>query len=227
MSAHRGGLFIGLVKTFVCGLLFVVMLTGGCASYGRRLELSTVRKIQPQQTTRAEVEKLLGRPKETVVGAKGSTVARYFFHEFRRSTDASWYVQREHPGDILFRTLTLAYDSENRVQRKLHDESVTPIYRTNAWYFAGPALTPDVVSSIQSGSTPARDVVARLGEPSSRTFDNDGRAILLWFSLKTQQTTWSNPDVQRLMVSTDEKEIVRDFVLVEHALSEFEPLTLH
>jgi len=136
-------------------------------------------------------------------------------------------VRREYPGDVLFRTLTLAYDGSNVVRRKLHDESMTPIYRTNAWFFAGRELTPQSIGFIQRHVTTEREVTAKFGESHSRTFDGDGRTVLLWFSLKTRETSWYNPNVQRLMVLLDERSVVRDYVLVEHALAEFEPLTLH
>jgi hypothetical protein len=207
-------------------LLAVAFALAGCAAYSRRLEVATVRKVQPHHTTRAEVEDLLGHPKETVTSANGISVARYFFREFRRSTDVSPHKRREHPGDILFRTLTLKYGALNVVEQKLHDESVTPVYRTNAWFFAGPALTPQTVTFIQRGITADREVTARLGEPGSRTFDGEGRTVLVWFNVKTRESTWRNPDVQRLVVYLDERGIVRDYVLVEHRLSEFDPFTL-
>src|ERR1051325_2513490 len=210
---------------YIALLLFAFVLAG-CASFAKRLEVSTVAKIHPAQTARADVEKLLGRPKETVVSANGVTVARYFLHEFQRSTDASRQTQREHPGDVLFRTLTLKYGASDVVEQKLHDESVTPIYRTNAWFFAGPLLTPETIAFVQRGTTRENDLIARLNEPSSRTFDGQGRSMLIWFSIKTRETTWSDPAVQRFLVSM-ENGVVRDYLLVEHALSEFEPLVLH
>ncbi len=146
---------------------------------------------------------------------------------FNVSTDASWQERRQHPGDILFRTLTLKYGPSNVVDQKLHDESFTAIYRTNAWFFAGPVLSFQVVAFIERGMTTEADMIAKLGEPSSRTFDGEGRRVVLWFSMKTRETSWRNPDVQRLMVLLDSRQTVLDYVLVEHALSKFEPLTLN
>ena len=202
------------------------MLTG-CTAFTKRLEVSSVSKIQPGKATRAEVEARFGRPKETVLGANGKTVARYFFHEFQPSTDVSWNVRRFEPGQILFRTLTLKYGSSNIVEQKLHDQSLTPVHHTNAWFSAGPGLTPESIAFIKTGSTTEAEAVARFGEPSSRTFDGDGKRVLIWFSVKTRQTTWSDPDIQKLKLLLDERRVVHDFVLVEHAVSEFEPLTLH
>ena len=214
-------------RTLLLLLALSTVILGGCASFTKRLEVSTVAKIHPSQTTRAQVEDRLGPPKETVVGANGVTVARYFFHEFRPVADVSVRAQWEHPGDILFRTLTLRYGSSNVVEEKLHDESVTPIYRTNAWFFAGPALTPESVKFIERDVAKETDVVAKLGEPAVRTFDGAQHPVLVWFSVRTRETRWADPTVQRLMVVLDANGVVRDYVLVENPLSEFEPLRLH
>ena len=208
-------------------LLALSLLLAGCASYSKRLEVPTVKKIQPQQSTRADVEKLFGRPKESVVGPNEITVARYFFREYHKSTDASWHNRRDNPGWILFRTLTIAYNRSNIVERKLHDESVTQIYRTNAWFHAGPSLTRESISFVKKGGSTETDLRAKFGEPASRTFDDNGHVMLLWFNIKTRETTWSNPTVQRLKVVLDNLSVVQDYALVEHELAEFEPLTLH
>ena len=208
-------------------LLGFGLLLMGCASYAKRLETGTVSKIQPAVTTRSEVEARFGHPKETVLNSKGKTVARYFFHEFQPSTDVSWNVRHFEPGQILFRTLTLKYGSSNIVEQKLHDQSLTPIHRTNAWFSAGPGLTPESVAFIKPDTTKEAEALARFGEPSSRTFDGEGRPVLIWFSVKTRQTSWSDPDIQKLVLVLDESRLIRDFVLVEHAVSEFGPLTLH
>lgn len=215
------------MKFFAPGLLALSLLLTGCASFAKRLEVQTVKKIQPHQSTRTEVEKIFGRPKESEIGPNGVTLVRYFFHEFHRSTDANWHNQRENPGEILFRTLTISYDPSNVVARKLHDESVTQIYRSNAWFHAGPPLTPNSILFVKQGVTAEADLRARLGEPASRTFEDSGLIMLLWFNIKTRETTWSNPTVQRLKVILDERNVVRNYVLVEHELAEFEPLTLH
>jgi hypothetical protein len=212
-------------RTF--SLLALSLLLAGCASYAKRLEVPSVKKLQPQQSTRADVEKLFGRPKETVVGPNEVTIVRYFFHEFHKSTDASWHNRRDNPGEILFRTLTLAYNRSNIMERKLHDESVTQIYRTNAWFHAGPSLTPESISFVKRGVSTETDLRAKLGEPASRTFEDNGHIMLLWFNIKTRETTWSNPTVQRLKVVLDDRNVVQDYALVEHELAEFEPLTLH
>jgi hypothetical protein len=211
----------------VLSLLAVALLLTSCASYAKRLEPGTVSRIEVATTTRAEVESRFGRPKETVTGANGKTVARYFFHEFDPSNDVSWNARRFEPGQILFRTLTLRYGTSGVVEQKQLDQSLTPVHRTNAWFYAGPGLAPESVAFLKARQTKEAELLAAFGRPSSRTFDGDSRPVLIWFSLKTRQTSWSDPDIQKLVVKLDEQRIIHDFVLVEHAIAEFEPLTLH
>ena len=208
-------------------LIAAALSFAGCTSMARRLEVPTVKQIVAGKTTRAEVEKRLGYPKESILGANGTTVARYFFHQFIRSTDASWVARRDHPGDILFRAVTLQYGASNIVEKKTYDETVTPIFQTNGWLFAGPDLSAANVSLIQRGVDGERDVVARLGEPTSRSFDTEGRTILVWISARMHQTRRNNFPAKRLMVVLRPIGIVGDYVLIESSLGQFEPLRLH
>ena len=199
--------------------LALLLLLAGCAFYGKRLEVRTVSKIVPGQTTRAEVERRLGPP-QALTKTNSFLLTRHFFHGFEPSRDAGSHVRRWHPGDLLIRSLTLKYGAGDIVQRKLHDESVTAVYRTNAWYFAGPALSADAVAFIARGATTEAELIQKLGEPASRTFDVNGRACLVWFNLKRRVGSWSDLPVLRLEVRFDQ-DIVQDYVLDEHVLSSF------
>lgn len=194
-------------------VLVLALLAGGCRSFDRRLEVYTVSKIQPGVTRRAEVEGRLGAPREICADAGGRNVFRYYFAEFQRSMDVSLHHRRFQPGHILFRTLTLSYGPSNQVARKLHDESFTPVHRTNAWFHAGPALTPDGTAFLWRKVTTEAEAVARLGEPTARTFDTAGRPRLVWLSLKTRETSWADPDLASLNVLFDEHGVVQDFGL--------------
>jgi hypothetical protein len=210
------------MKRFCPVLLFflaAVLVLPGCAFYGKRLEVGTIKKIVPGKTTRAEVERLLGPPR-AVIATNNVLLTRHFFHEIEPSRDASSHVRRWHPGDLLLRTLTVRYGPNDIVERKLHDESVTPIYRTNAWYFAGPSLSADTAAFIARGTTTEAELIHKLGEPGSRTFDVDGRVCLAWFSLKRRVRSWSDLPVQRLIVWLDQG-IVHNYLLDEYVLSAF------
>ncbi len=216
------------MKTNASGILLLGLgfLIVGCASFAKRLEAVTVSKIQPGSTTRPEVEQRLGVPSETVRGTNGTRVVRYFFHEFERSMDVSHHRRRFEPGLVLFRTLTLSYSPEEVVTRRLYDESLTPIYRTNAWFSAGPVLTSASTAFCQRGVTTHSEAVDRLGRPSSHTFDQTEGSVLVWFSLKTRQSNWSDPDIGKLIMRFDERGVLGDFTLVEHVRINLDPLAL-
>jgi hypothetical protein len=210
---------------WVC--LAVLSCVSGCASYHRRLEPRTVAKIVPGTTAQAEVLALIGTPAESMTGAQGVTVTRHFFHQFQPSTDASRHERRQHPGDILLRTLTLKYTGTAIVDAKLHDESLTPVYRTNAWLFAGPSLTTESMPFLVRNETSEAELITRLGEPAARTFGLDGSPAEMWFGAKARYPSSNQMEMRKLVVFFDERRIVRDFIIVQRPLSGFEPFTLN
>jgi len=183
-----------------------------------RLEVPAVAKIKAGSTTMAEVEKVFGRPNETVAGSDSRTVARYFFRELHVSRDVSPYERREHPGDILFRTLSLRYAPGPVIEDKRHDESVTPIHRYNGWYVAGPAVAPENLMFIHRNKTKVAELVEHLGEPTSRTFDTDGAEMLIWFSVKARRDRLADAEVRRLIVQVTDRHVVKDYAVVSHDL---------
>ena len=203
--------------THIC-CLSLLLFAGGCAFSARRLEVPAVAKIKVGSTTMTEVEKIFGRPNETVAGSDNKTVARYFFRELRVSHDVSPSERREHPGDILFRTLSLRYGPGPVIDQKLHDESLTPIYRHNGWYVAGPAVAPENLLFIHRNKTTAAELVDHLGEPTSRTLDNDGVETLIWFSVRARRDRLGDAEVQRLIVLMTDKHVVKDYAVVTHDL---------
>lgn len=209
-------------------LLLLAVLSAGCIFSARRLEVSSVNRIVPGRTTQADVERAFGRPHEMITAAGGLVVARYFFDEIRETRDASRHARREHPGDILFRTLTLGYGTNKIVERKLHDESLTPVYRTNAWYFAGPLLHPETISFITRNATVERDLVRQLGPPAGRTFEARGQDVLFWFHGRGRENSLMSFEGQKLVVTLGTNSIVRDYLLVEQPILDVDsPRTLH
>jgi hypothetical protein len=190
-------------------------LVTGCQTVARRLEVAPVRQIIIGQTTMPEVEKKFGRPREKVTGANGTTVARYFFREPRINNHVDPYERREHPGDVIFRTLTLLYGPSPIIQRKVHDESVTAVRRYNGWYVAGASVLPENLGFMRKGETTKAELVDRLGEATSRSFDNDGAEMLVWVSFRGRRDSLANAEVRHLMVMLNEKLVVKDFAVVE------------
>jgi hypothetical protein len=199
----------------VC-IVSVLFLVAGCSLSARRLEVPAVAKIKVGATTRNEVEKLFGRPNEAVAGSNDKTVARYFFRELHVSRDVSASQRREHPGDILFRTLSLRYGTNRVVEQKLHDESFTPIYWHNGWNVAGPSIAPENLLFIQKDKTTAADLIDHLGEPTCRTFDSTGVETLIWFSVKARRDRLRDAEVQRLVALMDERRVVKDYAVITH-----------
>ncbi len=205
-----------LTRLFAClAAISCCVLVTGCQTMARRLEVAPVRQIIIGQTTMPEVEKKFGPPREKVTGANGTTVARYFFREPRINNHVDYYERRDHPGDVIFRTLTLLYGPSPVIQRKVHDESVTAVRRYNGWYIAGPSVLPENLNFLRKGETTKAELVDRLGEAASRSFDNDGAEILVWVSFKGRRDSLANAEVRHLSVVLNEKLVVKDYAIVE------------
>jgi hypothetical protein len=195
-------------------VFLLAVFVAGCASLSRRLEVSAVRKIAPGVTTTAQVEEMFGKPNEVITGSNGKSVARYFFRELRVNNDVRAYERREHPGDVLFRTLSLRYGAEGVIEQKLHDESVTPIYRYNQSYVAGPTLKPENLLFLRKDSTAAAELIYKLGEPTFWTLDTDGTHTLVWISAQARPDQMANAEFRRLVVLLNSSDVVRDYAIV-------------
>ena len=205
-----------LSRRVVCFTVPFAALLTGCIFNAHRLEVPAVAKIHVGTTTTAEVEKMFGRPSETIIGPEGKAVARYYFREFRSRNDVRAYERHEHPGDILFRTLSLRYGPEGIIEQKLHDESVTPIHRLNEWLAAGPTLLPENLNFIRKETTTKADLLDALGEPTSQTFDFHGSPVLVWIGGKVRRDRLADADVRQLVVLLNERGMVGDYAILLH-----------
>jgi hypothetical protein len=201
-------------RHFTALVSLLTTLLVGCVSNARRLDVPAVAKIKVGSTTTAEVEKIFGRPSETVIGPKERAVARYYFREFRVKNDVRAYERHEHPGDILFRTLSLRYGPDRIIEQKLHDESVTPIHRLNEWFAAGPTLLPENLNFIRKDATTKAELTDALGEPTSQTMDVQGLPVLIWIGGKVRRDRLADAEVRQLIVLLNERGMVKDYAVV-------------
>lgn len=190
----------------------------GCQTSARRLEVVPVRKIIPGQTTVAEVEKMFGQPHERITGSNGKTVACYYFGEPRLNNHVSRTERSNHPVDLLLRTLTLSYGSSLVIERKLHDESVTPVLRVNSRFNAGPSLLPANLNFLRRGQTKKSELIERLGEPTSTSFTVTGKPLLVWFSASYHADFVVDKETRRLIVELDTNSNVQDFAVADNDL---------
>jgi outer membrane protein assembly factor BamE (lipoprotein component of BamABCDE complex) len=185
---------------FLLVLMACSFAATGCQTSARRLEVVPVRKIIPGQTTVAEVEKMFGQPHERITGSNGKTVACYYFGEPRLNT------------------LTLSYGSSLVIERKLHDESVTPVLRVNSRFNAGPSLLPANLNFLHRGQTKKSELIERLGEPTSTSFTGTGKPLLVWFSASYHADFVVDKETRRLIVELDTNSNVQDFVVADNDL---------
>jgi hypothetical protein len=206
--------FSALLSLLLPAAIFV--LNTGCTSTARRLHVAPVKKIIPSQTTIAEVEKVFGPPHERITGSTGRTIARYYYGEPRLNNHVDRLERRDHPADVICRTLTLLYGPGQVIDRKLHDESLTAVVRYNARFVAGPTLLPANLTFLRSGVTKKAELIGHLGEPTSTSFTVEGAPLLMWFSFTYRPNFVADREMRRLVVELDESLVVRDYAVFEN-----------
>lgn len=65
------------MKTFV--ILLTAVLLIGCASTGRKIDMTKIDQIKKGETSQAEVLQLLGTPQQTTRNSKGETTFTYIY----------------------------------------------------------------------------------------------------------------------------------------------------
>jgi hypothetical protein len=180
------------------------------------LEVSAVKRIHVGMSS-ADVEKHMGGAAETLTASDGHVVARYYFHEAHRNSEASPVGRDRIPASVLFRTLTVLYGRDGKVERKVHDESVNAIRRDEMeWVEIGPKLDTESLR-IRKGVDRSSDLIARLGEPISRTLEPSGHPVLIWLYYRERSNRLGKPVVRSLRVLLEKDEVVADYVLVDSA----------
>lgn len=166
---------------------------------------------------REDIERRLGPPAEVVTGSNGKSVADYYFHEYRRSEDSSRYTRYQNPGSVLYRTVSLLDDNRGVMERKVHDESITPLRRDwNQWIEIGPSLTAQTLNIAKGGDT-AETLTRRFGEPISRGLDPHGHTVLRWYNARGRVDRLGEFRSKLLTV------VLENGVVTDFALSEADP----
>ncbi|MBN2446927.1 MAG: hypothetical protein JXO22_09385 [Phycisphaerae bacterium] len=95
-GGQRHARTVGLCSVSIAAALTVVC--SGCVSMGKRIDPETLEQIKIGTSTRADVEALLGQPRETTVGPGGEEVLTYFHL-------SGWLIP---PGELIASGLNLA-----------------------------------------------------------------------------------------------------------------------
>jgi hypothetical protein len=158
------------------GLLLAALLLAGCTTPGGRLEPHVTDQIQPGVTTRAEVERLLGKPGSTASGAGGRAVTGYAYRTTGSAEDSSATGMQ-----IRLRTLSVLYGPDDVVLRK-HLAEGRSSYRPGFFTPSevGKPAAPETLAAVMVPGTPREQVVAALGVPTAEMLTLEGHLALVW-----------------------------------------------
>jgi len=189
--------------------LFVLALgcwLAGCVTPAERLDVEVIQTIREGISTRAEVEKLLDRPYSMVTGANGRTLAFYEFADFSRSGFAG-------PRQLLTRRLSVLYNSDFVVERKLLSASATAYHVGWRDRLGHPLDRSEVIQAMRPQVTRA-ELIERFGPPTVETLTIDGGTAGGWVALEQASGWRGGLREQILEVTFDENGVARDYKIL-------------
>jgi len=192
-------------------LLFLLLplLLAACSTPAKRLEPAVVAQIEPGMSRRADVEKLLGRPRSLETAATGRTLAVYGFGQGQAPEKFEWGVT-----DVRLRFLSLLYDPQFVVEKKLLSENRTK-YKVGFFSpdrLGQPIRREDIIEVIKPGIT-REEVIEKFGPPSIEVLTLDGRVALGWVAAKQRFSLVRPVEVQEVTVFCDDHGIVLDYTV--------------
>ena len=205
---------LGITKLSVLIFVATMLLITGCSSPGRHLEPALVGQIREGVTTRQEVEKQFGQPRNTMNGSNRRTLVIYEYGQLKPNAEpASASVLPTPMGTVWLRTLSILYDERNTVEKALFYQSTTPYERNMSSISAGNVVGEKELASIKTGETTASDLRKSFGSPMSKTLNVDGELVLGWFYGKAAGRFEPSSKRQTLLVRVDAADVVRDYVV--------------
>lgn len=199
-----------VAATFLLGLLAT-----GCMSPAERLEPSIIKGIREGFTTRDEVHRTLGKPRQEVNGSNQKRLATYQYS--RLKPDAAVPTPSILPnkaGTVLLRTVSVIYDEHETVEKLLFYETTAPLYRQMSTYWIGQAITDRETARILRGASGEGEMESLFGRPTARGLTVEGRPVMAWSYLQIKSRFGFREAQQTLFVYLSPSGIVEDFAVV-------------
>jgi outer membrane protein assembly factor BamE (lipoprotein component of BamABCDE complex) len=182
-----------------------VWLTG-CATPARRLDTDVLQHVREGESSRAEVEKLLGRPLSLVTGPTGRTLAVYEFANFGNQGFTG-------PRQLNSRRFSLLYDPNFVVEKKLLSASATR-YRVGWKDRLGQPLDRAEIVRTMRPQVTRNELIEKFGPPTVESLTVDGGTAAGWIALEQASVVWGGLHEQILEVVFDESGVVKDYKII-------------
>ena len=188
--------------------LAVLSLTG-CMTPARRLDPAVTASVQVGQT-RAEVEKILGKPETLETGGNGRTLAVY-----SHGTGALAHGSQ----GLELRLVSLIYSPAFRLEKRLlHESQVTYTSRFFKPDEFGRLLPREEIVAKMKPVMSREEVIAEFGPPFVETLTVDGGSRLVWWAGRQKFSLWVQTyDTQSFVVTCNELGIVTDYRVLGQA----------
>jgi hypothetical protein len=173
MNRDPGGLSCIKCLWLVLSVAATAAVFTGCQTAAERLEPEAVKRIKPGVSTRQEVLKEFGVPRETL-SAEGRTLLNY-------ERDYPGWESRygpTHPANIT--CLSVLFGPDDRVLRVHHSSHEVDVYAGAGSVSAGSRVSAKLVERIRLNVTTQQEAIAILGEPTMESLTLNGGLVLSW-----------------------------------------------
>lgn len=155
-------------------LLLASLMVAGCESPGRSLSKSAIQQIRDSQTTRTEVDKIFGEPKQMTRSSQGRTL--YFYERYygpSGSFSSSAPFQESH-----LLTLSVLFNPNDVVEKHLYSHTRPDV--SSRMLTAGRELNPEELRRITPQKTTEAELGAWFGPHWSEQLTLTGSRLVIW-----------------------------------------------
>lgn len=192
-----------LVPLFSALALF---LASGCATRPP-LEHPKLLEITPSNTTRAEVEAVLGQPDDAATGSNRKTLTVY-----RDASVKSKIRLLKEEYDMYFLTAFFLYAPDDILEKKLISETGTKSTTKFGVRTVGKPVSDEQIAKIKPRETRYEEAFTILGPPLGEALTLDGKILREWAFLR--QTMFSRMRGQIITAIFDyETDVIEEFVI--------------
>lgn len=166
----------------------LLLLGSGCASRPA-LQHEKLLQITQGQTTRAEVEELLGKPDDAITGSNQKTLTYY-----RDGAAKQKFHLLKEEFDLFFLTAYFLFQPDGVLEKKMVSETATKSTAKFGVRTLGTPVPDEQVRLVKAKESRYEEVAQLLGQPIGEALTLDGQIIREW--LFVRQTLFSGAKAQ-------------------------------
>jgi outer membrane protein assembly factor BamE (lipoprotein component of BamABCDE complex) len=151
----------------------LLIAVAGCETAADRIDPELVQTIKPGITTRQEVLKQFGSPRETL--SSGGRTLLFYERDYR-----AWVTRYGPISPARLVCLSVLFDRNDRVIRTNYSSHNLTVHAGAVTASAGSPVSEKMLARIHANITTRKEAIEILGEPGMETLALDGHLVMSW-----------------------------------------------